>query len=127
MAQQFKYDLHVRSHFDASHTLDWHDKCSALHGHTYHVEITVGANQLNENDIVVDLSILKYALNGILPDHRHLNDWITNPTVERVAEYIGVLVQNKLIDLGYMHNQSQVAKVTVWETPTGGVTVHGPY
>ena len=121
--QQYKYNLRVRSHFEASHTLDWHNKCSALHGHTYHVEVVIGANQLDPRGIVMDLTVIKNILNFILPDHRHLNDWITNPTVERIAESIGIVIDSNLVELGYKRHQARIIEVTVWETPTGGVTV----
>lgn len=124
MTDKWKYKLRVKAYFEASHSLSWHDKCSALHGHTYHVEVVIASNQLNENGVVIDLGTVSKILEELLPDHCHLNDWIDNPTVERIADKIHYLVRYALTECGH-HHQPQVAEVTVWESPTGGVTVYG--
>ena len=46
--------------FDAAHRIVGHPgKCSYLHGHTYHLEVTVGAAQLNSLGMVIDFDDLR--------------------------------------------------------------------
>ena len=136
MAEEYKYRLRVRSHFEAAHRLEWHQKCHVLHGHTYHVELVIGSNGLNETGVVIDLAIAREILESNLPDHRCLSDivdpasdaiiirgWIDNPTVERIADKVLQDVRDTLFARGYGHYQPFPIELTIWETPTGGVTV----
>ena len=44
------YELTVRDHFDAAHTLRGYDgECSRLHGHTWDVEVTVAGEDLDRH------------------------------------------------------------------------------
>lgn len=46
--------------FDAAHRILGHSgKCAYLHGHTYHLEVTVGADQLDALGMVMDFDDLK--------------------------------------------------------------------
>lgn len=122
-AAEYRYQLRVRSSFEAAHRLEWHHKCRALHGHTYHVELVVGSNELDENGVVIDLSIIRGILTDNLPDHAYLNNLMDNPTVERIADKILSAIRHTFITHGYDHYQPFPTELTVWETPTGGVTV----
>ena len=84
------YKLRVRAHFEAGHYLPWHPKCKEQHGHTYYCQFVVGSEQLNENGIVMDLSVLGAICRGIVGqlDHTNLNDSFENPTVEVVSEWL---------------------------------------
>lgn len=57
--------------FDAGHRLTKHKgKCYNLHGHTYKLEVLVDG-PLNENDMVMDFSLLKNAVNSIIDEYDH--------------------------------------------------------
>ena len=123
MPEEYKYRLRVKAHFEAAHRLEWHQKCCQLHGHTYHVELVIGSNELDENGIVIDLGIAREILESNLPDHVYLNDLMDNPTVELIADKILSAIRYTLTARGYGHHQPYPIELTVWETPTGGVTV----
>lgn len=53
-------NLTVRSSFDAAHRILGHPgKCAYLHGHTYHVEVTVAAARLDPLGMVIDFDDLR--------------------------------------------------------------------
>ncbi|MGH9203871.1 MAG: 6-pyruvoyl trahydropterin synthase family protein, partial [Vicinamibacterales bacterium] len=53
--------------FDAAHRILGHSgKCAHLHGHTYHLEVTVGAQQLNS--LVMDFDDLKAGVKKAVVD-----------------------------------------------------------
>lgn len=79
--------------FDAAHQLHGLDpghKCGRLHGHTYQVEIILAADTLDATGFVYDfgdLAVLKRMIDAEL-DHRCLNDVLTQPTSEHLAEHL---------------------------------------
>ncbi|MBU1082759.1 MAG: 6-carboxytetrahydropterin synthase [Spirochaetes bacterium] len=78
-----------RGSFAAAHSLDKHKgKCSALHGHTYHVSIKLVGKILLEDGMLVDFSALHAIVDAF--DHKHLNG-LTEPdppTAEVLATHI---------------------------------------
>lgn len=133
MESRAKHTLIVKGHFHAAHTLDWHEECSALHGHTYHVELEVvrRGDEPNEDGIIIDLKVMQRILQDVLPDHKCLSvlscpecgfvyehGWIDNPTVERIAAEILRRTNDALRRAG--HTSVRVEIVRVMETPTGG-------
>ncbi|MDP2626015.1 MAG: 6-carboxytetrahydropterin synthase QueD [Candidatus Rokubacteria bacterium] len=53
-------DLQVSYTFDAAHRIRGHaGKCASLHGHTYHLEVTVTAEALDPLDMVMDFDDLR--------------------------------------------------------------------
>lgn len=130
--------------FHAAHRLLNHKgKCRNLHGHTYRIDVAVGA-QLNDDPdasgygMVIDFDELKKAWARIEPalDHRTLlqgNDPLVKvlqsinpealgylfegpPTAENIAQHIYVSFR---ATLGAIYT---VTQVTVWETPTSYAT-----
>lgn len=111
--------------FDAAHLLPKHQgKCGRLHGHTYKVEVTV-TGPVNTGDVpdegmVIDFYVLsqiwKEHLEPLL-DHQYLNDTLplsAHPTTaENIAGWIGGQFA------GLLPGGIQLARVRVWETPTG--------
>ena len=46
--------------FDAAHRIPGHPgKCAYLHGHTYHLEVTIAAKRLDPLDMVMDFDDLR--------------------------------------------------------------------
>jgi 6-pyruvoyltetrahydropterin/6-carboxytetrahydropterin synthase len=117
------FKLRVKDCFEAGHYLPDHPECGRQHGHTYRVEVVVGAEVLNSQGMVVDLHRVREALGRALGmlDHDNLNNHFAMPTVEVVAQW--------LYDWLFRHFPGPVTRlveVTVWETDDGGVTYDGP-
>lgn len=56
--------------FDAGHRVLGHEsKCKHLHGHTYHVELTVKAPELDSLGRVIDFSVLKELVGKWIDDN----------------------------------------------------------
>ncbi|MEA3507430.1 MAG: 6-carboxytetrahydropterin synthase QueD [Synergistota bacterium] len=108
--------------FDAAHRLDhYHGKCEALHGHTYHLQITLKGFPDSE-DMVMDFVQLKRLVNekvvGIL-DHAYLNEVIPQPTAENIALWIWEQLAEPLDSPNY-----SLYSVQVWETANSSVLLH---
>ena len=105
--------LGVCSHFSAAHTLPKHKgKCKQLHGHTYKVEIVVEGEKDKETECIVDFSEVKALLDEVLEhlDHKYLNDVISYPTSENIAEFIWEELEGKMEGIGV-----KLKSVKVWE------------
>jgi 6-pyruvoyltetrahydropterin/6-carboxytetrahydropterin synthase len=112
------YELTVRDHFDAAHTLrGYPGECHNLHGHTWDVEVTVAGEELDEIGIVYDFKRLKDDLHAVLADYDHVFlDEVRpfdelNPTAENLAR----VVYERLRDS--VGVQVRVLEVAVWESP----------
>lgn len=105
--------------FEASHRLPHHDgKCANLHGHSWTLTVCVSGGHLVESgpksDMLVDygdVSLIVKPLVGKL-DHSHLNDLLSNPTSERLAEYCYSVIASGL------PSGIQLAWVEIGETCT---------
>jgi 6-pyruvoyltetrahydropterin/6-carboxytetrahydropterin synthase len=86
------YEIAKTFEFSASHlltTLPDSHPCSRLHGHNYAVTLMLGADQLDEHGFVIDyrgLAAFKEWIDTRF-DHRHLNEFITQPTAEALAYF----------------------------------------
>lgn len=98
---------------DASHVVEgYNGPCSKLHGHRWKIEVSVVTETLNDIGIGTDFSELKNSLEELKLDHTHLNDIISPATAECLARYVFNEIRKKGLN---------VAKVTVWETPSNKV------
>ena len=99
--------------FDAAHFLPGHPrKCQFLHGHSYHMKVTVRKRIDPKTGMVMDFGDLKKAVqeNVIEPfDHNYLNDFIEFPTAENMLSWIweALSVDVKGLD-----------SIKLWETET---------
>lgn len=123
------------------------NKCINLHGHSYILEVTIGSDTLNEQDVVIDFYHIKSALKDLVDnvfDHSFIIDIndpiypkfkelfgcykITQvdfcPTAEALAKYFYDFLVDKLTQAG-LYEDIKVVKVTVWETATGKATYTG--
>ena len=110
--------------FDSAHRLphvpEGH-KCGRLHGHTFHVRVTVRGVAGEHTGWVMDFADLKAAwkpMDRIL-DHRYLNEieGLENPTSEVLAVWIWDRLKPVLPELW---------EVQVKETCTSGCSYRGP-
>lgn len=106
--------LKVRDKFQAAHFLkDYKGKCEKIHGHTFVVEISVWANQLNQTGISLDFTQLKAQLAAILPDHTLLNEvYDFPPSAENLARHFYQELKKIL----------PIKEVTVWESEDASAT-----
>jgi 6-pyruvoyltetrahydropterin/6-carboxytetrahydropterin synthase len=107
--------------FEAAHVLPHHPgKCARLHGHSYRLDVVLegplqatGPATGMVEDFEVVSRVVKAAVIGEL-DHRSLNELMDNPTAENVVSWIWGRLASEL---------SQLAELTLWETPTACVVM----
>lgn len=116
------FQLIVRSQFSAAHALyNYSGKCERLHGHNFTVEAAIEGKEISaESGMLIDFSILKKALEGVLEplDHTVLNDLPAfrdiSPSSENLAQYIGCELANTLAAV-LKHNGATIYSVAVSE------------
>jgi len=109
--------------FESAHSLpnvpDGH-KCKRLHGHSFHVTVSVSGPVDGESGWVMDFADVKAACQPVYKalDHRYLNDiaGLENPTSEHIARWIWQKLQPAL---------PLLSKVEVRETCTSGCIYQG--
>jgi 6-pyruvoyltetrahydropterin/6-carboxytetrahydropterin synthase len=108
--------LQIRRHFrfEAAHVLPFHPgKCARMHGHSYRLEVAVrGPLQTDgpARGMVEDFDAIKRIVHAaaIDPlDHQTLNDFIENPTAERIALWMWERLETDLPGLD---------ELVLWET-----------
>jgi 6-pyruvoyltetrahydropterin/6-carboxytetrahydropterin synthase len=118
------YEVTIKKSFSAAHLLkEIGGKCEELHGHNFLVEISVEAESLNEEGLLIDFRVVKRWTDEVLEqlDHKYLNelDYFKNrnPSSEQIARFLYDRISEKAI-------QAKVAlsKVTVWESENSCVT-----
>ena len=109
--------------FEAAHRLplvpEGH-KCARLHGHSFHVRVTVAGPVGEATGWVMDFADLKAACSPIIDalDHRYLNEipGLENPTSEVIAVWLWNRIAPALAGL---------AAIEVRETCTSGCIYRG--
>jgi len=118
------YEVTVKKSFSAAHLLkEIGGKCEELHGHNFLVEISVEAESLNEEGLLIDFRVVKRWTDEVLEalDHKYLNELEcfknTNPSSEAIARFLYDRISEKAL-------QAKVAlsRVTVWESDNSCVT-----
>lgn len=84
--------------FEASHQLPRHPgKCRRLHGHSYRFVVEVEGPIEPEQGVVIDFydldEIVGAKVISVL-DHRHINDFVDNPT----AEWISIWIWRQIVE-----------------------------
>ena len=88
-------EIYKEFHFEAAHRLpnvpEGH-KCARLHGHSFHVRLSVAGEVGEHSGWIMDFADLKAAFKPIYNqlDHYYLNDieGLDNPTSENIARWI---------------------------------------
>ena len=109
--------------FEAAHRLpnvpDGH-KCARLHGHSFHVRVTIDGPVGERTGWVIDFADLKAAFRPVYErlDHRYLNeiDGLENPTSEILSRWIWRQLRTSLPGL---------VEIEVRETCTSGCIYRG--
>jgi 6-pyruvoyl tetrahydropterin synthase/QueD family protein len=68
------YKVRREYDFSAAHRLKGHPKCGRLHGHNYHVWVTIGHDQVTHNGMLIDFSDIDKIVKPIIEkmDHKYL-------------------------------------------------------
>src|SRR5579862_6750461 len=110
------FEISITRDFSASHQLRLYDgSLEPLHGHNWHVIVTVGAEKLDQIGVVMDFHELQRLLDQVVsPMHNHhLNDLpafsSNNPSAEHVAQHIGMSLR--------LPSHIKLLAVEVRETP----------
>src|SRR5262245_32411510 len=110
------FEITITADFSASHQLKLYDgRMEPLHGHNWHVIVTVGAERLDPMGVVMDFHELQGLLDAVLqPMHNcHLNNLSAfkerNPSAENVAVHIGESLR--------VPRHIKLLAIEVWETP----------
>lgn len=100
--------------FDAAHNLvNYNGKCERLHGHTYHLSVVLKGS-LDSEGMVFDFTEVKRIVNELVIsklDHSYINDIISQPTAEYIAQWVF-----KTIDKALARDNCELYEVQVWET-----------
>ena len=115
--------LYKQFTFDAAHFLpnlsDGHP-CKQLHGHTYHLTITIEGDVQSPEGWVLDFKELKKATEPVLKlvDHQLLNniEGLDNPTSELLTIWLWNKIKPAL---------QQLKRIELKETPGSGVIYEG--
>jgi len=94
-------------------------KCVNLHGHNYKLAVTLRGEPDGYTGIFVDLGDVENAVKEQIlakADHANLNDFIENPTAEKVAAWCWSRLAGKLPGL---------YEVRIWEIPGFSVGYRG--
>ncbi len=101
-----EFTLTKQFKFEAAHQLPAHDgKCQRLHGHSWVGRVIVRGTQLHaagpKVGMLMDFADIKAVIEPTVDeclDHHYLNDSLrmTNPTSERVAEFLFNVWKEKL-------------------------------
>ncbi|MBX3365265.1 MAG: 6-carboxytetrahydropterin synthase QueD [Phycisphaeraceae bacterium] len=109
--------------FEAAHQLPWlpqGHKCRNMHGHSYHVRLTLRGRIDPETGWVRDFAEIKQAFQPLLRqlDHAVLNDvpGLEKPTTENIARWIWQRLRPSL---------PQLVQIDIRETATSGCVYRG--
>ena len=124
MGKESHFEIHVQTHFSAAHHLrGYPGNCAEPHGHNWIVDVYVECGKLNDIGIGIDFRDVKRAVKDTVEDldHSDLNALPhfrnNNPSSENIAKYLYQELTSRLDAQG-----NRVAKVSVSETPTCGVS-----
>ena len=106
--------------FDAAHQLpDYDGPCRDLHGHTFHLTVTI-RHPVQEDGLAYDFGDLKKVVKEHVVDrldHSYLNDLIRVPSAENLTLWIWRTLSEVL--------PVELHEIKLAETPTSYVTYRG--
>ena len=118
------FEVTIRKTFAAAHQLrDIGGKCEDLHGHNFTVEISAGADNLNNEGLLLDFRLLKRWTNEILEelDHKYLNELPFFKDLNPSSEIIARFLFERLTEKAKAAN-TPITRVTVWESEDARVS-----
>lgn len=112
------FEIGVNGEFEADHSLTGDfGPATRLHGHTYKVEVRVGAREIDSSGTFFDIGRLQAELRAVLdPLHyRNLNEVEELAAVNTTAEAVARYIFRKLAPV-VRTSGVECLKVTVWES-----------
>lgn len=106
--------------FDAAHNLvHYHGKCERLHGHTYHMSVTLKGRPDAEGMIFDFVDLKRAVKEKILSrlDHAYINEIIPQPTAEYISQWVF-----RELDPEVKRDNCELYEVKLWETETSSVS-----
>jgi len=120
---KFQYSVEITREFtfDSCHKLlDYNGKCANLHGHTYHLQISLKRRINPKTGMVIDFGDLNRIVSKLILDkidHVYLNDVMDiNPTAENMICWIWKQLEREPIG-------ELLSKIKLWETPNSFATI----
>jgi 6-pyruvoyltetrahydropterin/6-carboxytetrahydropterin synthase len=110
--------MQIRKHFrfEAAHVLPFHPgKCARMHGHSYRLEVAVRGpirSRGPARGMIEDFEKIERVVSDRIVaalDHQNLNDFIDNPTAEKILLWIWQRLERPLTGLD---------ELVLWETST---------
>jgi 6-pyruvoyltetrahydropterin/6-carboxytetrahydropterin synthase len=118
------YEVTIKKSFSAAHLIrEIGGKCEALHGHNFLVEVSVAAESLNDEGLLIDFRVVKRWTEEILAqlDHKYLNELEyfqnMNPSSEQIARFLYDRIDEKA-----RQAKTHLSRVTVWESENSCAT-----
>lgn len=112
-----EFEIGIADEFEAAHSLSGDfGPATRLHGHTYKVEVSISAKDIDSGGTFFDLGRLRSELRAVLaPLHyRNLNDLPEFFEINTTAETLACYVLKKLSPV--VRPGAEGIKVTVWES-----------
>jgi len=115
------FEITVERIFCAGHAIRLNGAMELPHGHNWHVTVSVGADRLDDEDLVCDFHLLETALDTTLDPFRNrmINDVPpfdqVNPTAEALTRHIAASIASALP--ADPRRGVRVTKVTITEAP----------
>jgi len=118
------YEVTIKKSFSAAHLLkEIGGKCEELHGHNFLVEVSVAAESLNSEGLLIDFRVVKRWTDEVIEqlDHKYLNELAyfknKNPSSEQIARLLYDRIGEKALQA-----KVTLSRVTVWESENSCVT-----
>lgn len=121
------YTITINRHFAAAHSITINDTPEPLHGHNFHVTLSLQGPALDPEGLLLDFHQAEAVLDEVLATlhNTNLNQTPpfdrTNPTAENLAKHIA----DRFGELADTPNAS-LASVTITESPGCAVTYTPP-
>jgi 6-pyruvoyltetrahydropterin/6-carboxytetrahydropterin synthase len=127
------YEISVQAEFSAAHALMVGGEREPLHGHNWHVTVTVAGPELDSDGLLCDFHVVERALRECvgLFHNRSLNESPPfagargiNPSAELVARHIADRVAESAAPV--LHGRTRLHSVRVTEAPGCAATYFPP-
>lgn len=115
------YEITVQADFAAAHAIVIAGQREPIHGHNWHVTVTLAGHTLDSDGLLCDFHTVEHTLREIVGvfHNRNLNDTPpfdrVNPSAELVARHIADSLAERLGD--DLQEMARIASVSVTEAP----------
>jgi 6-pyruvoyltetrahydropterin/6-carboxytetrahydropterin synthase len=121
------FEVTVEADFSSGHYLrNYHGRCENPHGHNYRVCVTLEGEQLQENGLLFDFTLLKRILRPVVDslDHQMINEippfTDLNPSAENLARYFFDQIGGRVEET--TASRVAVKRCTIYETDRSSAT-----